>query len=84
MPVFDAVGLLRRQSETSIPVRFIIGKISFKPDDFTVPLECKDMGGYSVEKPAVMADHQDTTGENFQGIFQSPHGVYIEIVRGFV
>src|SRR3972149_8313868 len=31
-----------------------------------------------------MADYHDTTGEIFQGVFQRPHGVYVEIVRGLV
>ena len=49
MPVFDATGLLRRQSEALFSVRFVIGIVSLKPEDFAVTLEGKDVGGNSVK-----------------------------------
>ena len=84
MPVFDAVRLVVCRAETFFPVLLVFGIVSFKPDDFTVSLEGKDVGGNPVQKPAVMADHHDTTGEIFQSVLQCTHGVYVEIVCGFV
>ena len=84
MPVFDAMGLVVCRAETFFSIRLVFGIVSFKPDDFTVSLEGKDVGGNSIQEPAVMADYHDTTGEIFQGVFQCPHGVYVEIVRGLV
>ena len=84
MPVFYAMGLVVSRAETFLSIRLVFGIVSFKPDDFAVALEGKDVGGNSVKKPAVVADYHDTTGEIFQGVFQCPHGVYVEIVCRFV
>lgn len=71
MPVFDAVGLVFCNAKTFFSIRFIFGIVSFKPEGFAVSLEGKDVGSDPIEEPAVMADRQDTTGEIFQGVFQS-------------
>jgi len=54
MPVFDAMGLVVCRAETFFPVRLVFGIVSFKPDDFTVTLEGKDVGGNSIQEPAFM------------------------------
>src|SRR3989304_1616975 len=84
MPVFDTMGLDVCRAERFFPICLVFGIVSLKPDDFTIALEGKDVGGNPVQKPAVMADYHDTTGEIFQGVFQGSHGVYVEIVCGFV
>lgn len=60
MPVFDTMGLVAGCPETFFPVRFIIGKVSLKPDDFTIALKGQDVGGDPVEEPSIMADDHDT------------------------
>ena len=84
MPVFDAVWLVAGGAEAFLPVRLIFRVVPLKPVYLAVAIEGKDVGSNTVEKPAVVVDYQDTAGEIFQGVFQCPHGVYVEIVRGLV
>jgi hypothetical protein len=42
------------------------------------------VGGDAVQKPAVMADDHGAAAEVFQGLFQRPHGVDVQVVGGFV
>ena len=42
------------------------------------------MGGDTIQKPAVVADHHRTAAEIFQGFFQCPQGVYVQVVGWLV
>ena len=48
MPVFDAMGLIVCSAETFLSIHLILGIVSFKPDDFIIALEGKDVGGNSI------------------------------------
>ena len=54
----------------TFPVSLIISIVAFKPDCLTITLECKDMGGDTVEEPAVMRNHDRTTRKVQQCFFQ--------------
>ena len=57
MSIFDPVGLVSRSPKAGLPVYLIFGVIPIKPNDFTVALKGKDVGGDPVKEPAVMTDH---------------------------
>jgi len=42
--VFGPVGLIRRSSEVTFPIRLVFGVVSFKPDNGALALKCQDMG----------------------------------------
>ena len=82
--VFDPVGLVCLHAETSFSVFIVFRVVAVKQDNPTVPFEGQDMGGDSIQKPAVMADDNDATGNIFYGLFESPHNIDVEIVGRFI
>jgi hypothetical protein len=65
-------------------ILLIIGVVALEPDHFAIAFKTHDVGGYAVEKPAVMADDHGAAGKVFQSLFQGAHGVDVEIVGRFV
>src|SRR5712664_93788 len=65
-------------------VFFIILEIAFEPFDMAVAFEGKDVGGDTVEEPAVMADDHGAAGEILQRLFQRAQRVDVEIVGRLV
>jgi len=47
MAVFDEMGLVVCRAETFFPVRHVFEIVSFEPDDFTITLKSKNVGGNS-------------------------------------
>jgi hypothetical protein len=62
------VRLVRSPTNSPTAVYLIIGIITGKPSHFTVTLKCKNMSGYSVEKPPVMTDNDRASGESAESV----------------
>jgi hypothetical protein len=52
--VFDPMRLIRIRPQAALSIRFVIGVIAFEPDGVTVALEGEDMGGDTVQEPAIV------------------------------
>src|ERR1700683_769043 len=65
-------------------VLLVILEITLEPLDMAVAFEGQDMGGDTIEEPAVMADDDRAAGEILQRLFQRTQRVDIEIVGGLV
>ena len=75
------VGLI---TETAFPVLSIVRIGAGKPLDMRVTLEGEHVGRHTIEKPAIVRNHQHRAGEGEDGVFERPEGVDIEIVGGLV
>ena len=71
-------------AQSLLAVFLVVGIVTFKPDNFGISLESKDMGGNPIEKPAIMADNHRTPAKVFQRLFQRTERIDIEIVGGFI
>ena len=84
--VADAVRLIRFGTQASPAVGLVIGVIALEPDNLAVTLEGEDVGGNSVEKPAVMGDddHTDKSSAISRGSLSIPSKRRLEVlgVRG--
>src|SRR6185369_13282165 len=76
--VLDAVRLVRLGAEAALAVGLIAFVVALEPDHLRVALEGQNVGGDTVEEPAVVADHHRAAGEGDERIFQSPQGVDVE------
>ena len=82
--VFDAVRFGGIGAEPAALV-FLIGlEVAFEPFDVAVALEGEDVGGKTVEEPAVMGDDHGATREVHQGFLQGAQRIDVEIVGRFV
>src|SRR6266550_5244168 len=84
LPVLDPVRLICRRSQPRLAIFFILRIVSFKPDDLAVAFEGEDVRRDSIQKPAVMGDHDGATRKVFQRLFQCAQSVDVEVIRGFV
>ncbi len=84
MPVLDAMRLIGRSSQAGLPVGFILGIVAVKKKTLTFPFKGQNVGNDSIQKPAVMADHQGAAAKILQGFFQGPHGIDVQIIGRFV
>ncbi len=62
----------------------VVGVGAFVECHLAVALKCKDVGGYAVEKPTVVAYYNGTSGEILKALFKSTQGVDIDVVGGLV
>src|SRR5450759_4669763 len=65
-------GALFAQASPLVSLVFMV--IAIKEGPLAVALAGQDVGGNTVQKPAVMADHHDRTGKLQQGFFQCAQG----------
>ncbi len=65
-------------------VFFVFREIPLKPGHLAVALKGEDVSGDAIEEPAIMADDHGAADEVFQGDFERPQGIYVEIVGGLV
>ena len=84
MSVFDPVGLIGRDSKTTLSIRLILGIVSLEPDNVALPFKRQNMGGDPIEKPPVMADHNHRARKVFEGLLQCSQGIHIQVIRGLV
>ena len=56
-------------TRTAPSVMLVFGVTAFEPVGVAVSFEGQDVGGYAVEEPAVVLDHQDAAGELIEGLF---------------
>ena len=59
-------------------------QLPMKENHLAVAFKGQDMGGDAVQEPAVVADHHGTAAEIFQGFFQRPQGVDVQVVGRLV
>ena len=52
-------------AQSYLPIRFVVGIIAFKPDNFAVAFKRQNMRRDAVEEPAIMADDDGASGEVF-------------------
>ena len=81
MPIL--AGLIRRNPLTGLALFFVHAVVAVAPDDLIV-LECEDVRGDAVEKPAVVGDDDGTPAEVDQSFFECPQSIDIEVVGRFV
>ena len=84
MPVFDSLRLISGGPETGFAVGLVFGIVAVEPDHPAVAFKGQDMGGDAIQEPAVMADDDSAAGEVFEGLFQGPQGVDIEVIGRFI
>lgn len=63
---------------------FFVGfVVTFEPDDF-VAFEGEDVGGNSVEEPAIVADDNGASAKVDEAFFEGAEGANVEVVGRFV
>src|SRR6185312_3300958 len=62
----------------------VILEIALEPFDVAVALEREDVGGDTVEEPAIVADDDGAAGKILERLFQRAQRVDVEIVSGLV
>lgn len=67
-------------AETHLLVLLILTVGSLKVKYFGVPLKSKYMGTDTIQEPAVVRNHNGTSGEVLKSLFQCTEGVHIDIV----
>src|SRR5690606_30943295 len=77
---------LRRRisTQTLLTVGFVLGVVTFKESHFRVAFVGQNVGGNTVEEPAVVRHHHHGARESIDGFFQRPQGFYVEVVGRFV
>jgi hypothetical protein len=83
-PILHPHGLVRRRPEPFVPRLFVIGEITLVPDHRAVALKRENVGGDTVQKPAVMAYHHHAAGKIEDRLFERLQGLDVEIVGRFV
>ena len=58
--------------------------VSFKPCDFSMSFEQKQMCADAVQEETVVADDHRATGERAKGVFQHTHRIDVQVVGRFV
>src|SRR5207249_4296593 len=71
-------------AETAPPVGLVILVIALEPHHAALVLEGEHVGGYAVEEPAVVADHDRAAREVEQAVLEGTQRVHVEIVAGLV
>src|SRR3954453_1754402 len=82
--VFDAMGNGRVGPQPAHLVLLVILEIALEPLDVAVALEREDVGGDTVQEPAIVADDDGAAGKILERLFQRPQRVDVEIVGGLV
>ena len=82
--VFDPVRLLCLLTQAAFAVGVVVVVIAFEPLHMTIALERHDVGGDTVEEPAVMADDHGAARELQQRVFQRPQRIDVEVVGRLV
>src|SRR5579884_3115230 len=83
-PIPDPMRAFGLFAEPFLPVGFVLAVVAFEPDDAAVALEGQDVGGDTVQEPAVVAAHDGAAAEGFEPFFQRAQGVHVEIVRRLI
>ncbi len=82
--VFDPFGLVGFDAQPFSPLQLVGFVVSLTPMDVAAALECQNMGTNPIEEPAVVANHDGTTGEIEDRLFEGPHRVDVQIVGRLV
>src|SRR5262249_39861440 len=82
--VFDPLRNDGVDAEPPHLVFLIILEVSFEPFDMAVAFEGQDVGGDTVEEPAIVADDHGAAGEVFQRLLERTQRVNIKIVGRLV
>src|SRR6516165_3552826 len=76
--------LIRLGADAAATAGFVIAVVALEPDNLAVALEGEDVGGDSVEKPAVVGNDDRAAGKVEQRLLQRAQCVDIEIVGRLV
>jgi hypothetical protein len=76
--------LVSIHTKATFTILFVFAVIPVEILNVRVALESQDVGGYPVEKPAVVANDDSAAREILKGFFQGSHCIYVEIVCGLV
>ena len=71
-------------AQTADFVLFVFLEVAFKPFDVAVALVGKDMGGQTIQEPAVVRSDQHAAGVVHDAFFQRAQGIDVKIVGRFV
>jgi hypothetical protein len=61
--ITNPLGLVGGVAEAATPISQIICVITLKPHNLTIAFKRKNMCGNTIEKPAIVRDHNRTSGE---------------------
>ena len=78
------MGLIRRNSKTTLSIGLVLGIVSFERDNAALTFKGQNMGGDAIEEPPVMADHHHGARKVFEGLLQRPQGIHIQVICGLV
>jgi len=78
------VRLISVLTKAFLAILFVLRIIPLEPDHLTIAFESEDVGGNTIEEPAVVADDHSTSGEILDSFFKSSQGVDVEIVGRFI
>src|SRR6056297_3560961 len=78
--VLNSMRLIFRNSKTLASILLVLLIVSFKPIYLAVSFKCQNMSRYTIEEPAIMRNHYNTTRKLQQGFFKSPKCVNIKVI----
>ena len=82
--VANAVRLRSGFAQTLLAIGFVLGVVALEEGYLRVVLVRQDMGGDTVQEPAIVRDHDGRAGEVQQRFFQRAQGFHVEVVGRFV
>ena len=82
--VLDTLGLNGLGAVGLLLPLFVFGEVAFEELHLALILVVEDVGGDTVEEPAVVRDHHGRAGEVQQGFFQCAQGFHVKVVGWFV
>ena len=73
-------------AQAAFPLRFVFGVIPVKKTHLALTLECQNVGRYSIQKPAVVADDDGAAGAEFSSsiLFERADRIHVQIVGRLV
>lgn len=65
LPISDPVGLIGFFPQALLAIRFVLAVVPLKPDHLAIALKRENVGGQTVEEPAVVTADHGAAGEIF-------------------
>src|SRR5450631_2718895 len=75
----DPVWLVGGGAQFFVAERFVVADVALEPAHLAVALEGEDVGGDSVQEPAVVADNHDASRERLQPGLERSQRVHVEV-----
>src|SRR4051812_46246304 len=82
--VADPSRLICRGPELAVAECLVVADVALEPADLALTLEREDVGGDPIEKPAIVADHDDAPGKRLEARLERSKRVDVQVIGRLV